>query len=102
MTQRYDVLDMLRATPRGVTSLDFTNAGILRAAARVKELRAEGYDIATVRDPDSPDGKRRFRFILRAEPEQREAPPRVDGALFEMAPGHVSRSAITGREMRAA
>jgi hypothetical protein len=99
--QRYRVLEALRSSPTGVTSRQFSHDfDIERAAARIQELRDEGYAIDTVRDPDV-EGRRRYRFVLRAEPEQAGAPPPRRPVLFEVEPGHVSRSAITGREIAA-
>jgi hypothetical protein len=113
--QRYEILRALRAAGlRGLTSRQMSHdMEIERFGARLKELRDEGYDIATLRDPDSADGKRRFRYVLMDEPEHLEqpasAPPNgqgaVDvppsGALFDIPPVEVTRSAVTGREIAA-
>jgi hypothetical protein len=48
MTQRDRVLSLLeQAGPEGVTNAQFAQERILRYAARLKELRDEGYEIST-------------------------------------------------------
>lgn len=108
MTQRYEILRALRAAgPAGLTSREMSHdMEIERFGARLKELRAEGYAIETLRDLDSPDGKRRYRYVLRAEQEELEAPrpaPRPADtpadALFDLPAEAVS--AVTGRRVAA-
>lgn len=128
MTQRYRLLHALRsAGETGLSSWDAVNGlKMLRAGARIQELRKEGYDIETVRDPNGPDGQARFRYVLHAEPEDsetRDVPswgeaqsrgekttgavtgvsPHEDTlpALFDVPAKRGSRSAITGRELSA-
>ena len=52
--QRARLLDMLREGPR--STLDFRAAGIMQSATRIFELRARGYDIATVARAALADG----------------------------------------------
>ena len=113
MIQRYRLLQALRnAGDAGLSSWDAVHTlGMLRAGARLKELREEGFEIETLRDP-SVNGQARFRYVLRAEPEsswgeaqspaERQPTGMVTGvsphedALFEIP--QRTRSAITGRE----
>jgi hypothetical protein len=50
MTKKEQVLSMLEAAgPEGVTNRQFTEAGIYRYSARIKEIRDEGTDVDTIR-----------------------------------------------------
>ena len=50
MTKKEQVLSMLEAAgERGVTNRQFTEAGIYRYSARIKELRDEGTNVDTIR-----------------------------------------------------
>ncbi len=47
MSQALQVLQLLKKTPKGVTSMDAFKLGITRLAARIFELRSAGHLIVT-------------------------------------------------------
>jgi hypothetical protein len=58
------ILALLITRPEGVTPLDaLTEAGCFRLAARVHELRAEGFEIAS-RTIATPNGAHISRYVL--------------------------------------
>ena len=68
MSQKGLVLRLLReAGSAGVSNHSFTyRFGITRAAAYVFELRQEGYDIDTVDEGQTPDGREKLaRYVLK-------------------------------------
>lgn len=72
MSQKDDVLQLLLSQGQaGVTPLQaMREAGTMRLAARIAELRDEGYVITTY-DFTTPNGKRVARYVLRhPEPVQ--------------------------------
>jgi hypothetical protein len=59
-TQSNRVLEMLKsAGSSGVMNYDFVNRYILRAAARIEELRKEGHNIKTIRVSQG-----RWKYVL--------------------------------------
>jgi hypothetical protein len=77
VSQRATVLQALTdAGARGVTNGEFIyGLRITRFAARILELREQGYVIETRREGDG-----KFRFILLGEPENVSAPGRPSAA----------------------
>ena len=69
MTQNERILDLLRYRgKRGVTALDALDVvGSFRLAARIADLRAEGYDITSTMETTA-TGKRIARYRL-VEPQ---------------------------------
>lgn len=66
------VLSLLRSEPDGITSLEALYAGCgSRLAARVIELRREGFDVETTWFT-TPGGARVARYRLHEEPTQLE------------------------------
>lgn len=64
MSQTGRVLAMLYNRPEGITAIDALDAaGCFRLAARINELRREGYDIET-REERTSSGKRIARYVL--------------------------------------
>lgn len=63
------MLRLLRAMPEGVTQQDaITLASCYRLAARISDLRADGYEIAS--ESVTYGGARFARYVLREEPQQ--------------------------------
>ncbi len=86
MSQRNIVLRMLReAGAEGVSSHTFTyRHGITRSAAVIYDLRNEGYDITTVDEGQTPDGREKMaRYVLGGIPAplRPAAPPDPDPQL---------------------
>jgi hypothetical protein len=81
MSQRDEVLRLLvQARDHGVSAheLVYTH-GITRGAAVVFDLKQEGYEIETVDEGNTPDGRQKLaRYVLRAGPDGAPpaAPPR--------------------------
>lgn len=58
------ILALLRQRPEGITPLEALNmVGSFRLAARIKDLRDQGFDIETVLET-TPSGKRVARYRL--------------------------------------
>lgn len=71
MSQCQTILAMLKQGP--VTALEaLQTAGCLRLAARIADLREQGYDITT-EDFKTPTGKYIARYHLKGEPHGRQA-----------------------------
>ena len=69
-TQCQALVTYLHDNPEGITALEaLTNLGIGRLAARVWELKKEGYAI-NERLIELPNGKRVARYTLQAVPQQ--------------------------------
>lgn len=63
MSQCDDILAHLKRSP--ITAIEALNSyGCFRLAARIKDLRAQGYDIET-RDLDLPNGKTVAQYFLK-------------------------------------
>ena len=68
-TQLDMLLDHLRLNgPRGVTALDAYGWGCMRLAARVADLRAQGYDVRT-ETTTTAAGARIARYVLVERPQ---------------------------------
>ncbi len=62
--QNRHILALLRQRPEGITPLEALDiVGSFRLAARIMELRQQGYDIRTVNET-TPSGKRIARYVL--------------------------------------
>lgn len=100
VSQKQRILQMLEeAGSNGVTGNQFYAACLPRFAARIKELRDQGYSITTRRI----DGNH-FVYTLRSgESEGRSANcgPRKTGTVEKCLPsdGAVTHSSVTGRDM---
>ena len=72
MTQNQQVLDLLRSRgDRGITAIDALNeVGSFRLAARIADLRADGYTITSTMETTA-TGKRIARYRL-VEPKSYE------------------------------
>ena len=65
-----EVLALLRARPSGLTAFDaLAEVGCFRLAARIGELRADGYDIAT-ETITTGSGKHVARYVIHERPVQ--------------------------------
>ena len=64
MSQCSDVLKMLKhSRGRGITQFDAIRVGILRLAARIKDLRDAGHQIETI--PEHHHNGTHARYVLR-------------------------------------
>lgn len=70
MSQKSNILKWLQEAPDGICSTDLLRIRIPRGAARISELRAEGYVIDTVTCRQHGHNTRQIRYVLRREPEQ--------------------------------
>lgn len=71
MTQEQVILALLHQGP--ITALDaLQQAGCLRLAARIADLRQQGYEITT-EDFKTPTGKHIARYSLKGVPNGRQA-----------------------------
>ena len=62
MSQTRDILNMLKSNPNGITPRDALDwAGCFRLAARIADLRAQGYEIETVIEKGSKHA--RYRLV---------------------------------------
>jgi len=65
MSQNDTILQMLRERENGVTPMDaLLEAGSMRLAARISDLRAAGHDIHRL-DYRTANGRRVARYVLR-------------------------------------
>ena len=66
-TQKQKILGWLQEHPNGVCSTDLLKVHIPRGAARISELRADGYKIDTVTCVEHGHRTRQIRYVLQRD-----------------------------------